>query len=162
VALTELRQALGPAASYVVATRDMVALEGPDLTVDVREFQQALEQGDSARALEVCGGPILDGFDEDWAIEARDEHTNQLGGACERAAHAPHDRNEAVRLTRAAVALDPLAETPNRRLIERLAETGDRAAALSAGRQFAERLRARLGIAPSRETRALIDDLRRA
>src|SRR5207302_8586230 len=33
VALTELRQALGPAASYVVATRDTVALEGPGLSV---------------------------------------------------------------------------------------------------------------------------------
>ncbi len=60
------------------------------------------------------------------------------------------------------MALDPLAEAPNRRLIERLAASGDRAAALAAGRQFAERLRTQLGIPPSRETRALIDDLRRA
>jgi hypothetical protein len=78
------------------------------------------------------------------------------------AAAAAKDPGEAVRLTRAQVALDPLAEAPNRRLIERLAATGDRAAAVSTGRQFAERLRAQLGIAPSRETRALIDDLRRA
>src|SRR5919205_883493 len=40
-ALTELRQALGPAARYVVATRDTVALDGPDLRVDVRAFQLA-------------------------------------------------------------------------------------------------------------------------
>ena len=162
VALTELRQALGPAAGYVVATRDTVALEGPDLRVDAREFQRALDEGDAARALEVCGAPILDGFEEEWAIEARDEHAHRLAGALESAAAAALDPAEAVRLTRAEVALDPLAEAPNRRLIERLAATGDRAAALSAGRQFAERLRAQLGIAPSRETRALIDDLRRA
>jgi DNA-binding SARP family transcriptional activator len=36
VALTELRQALGPTAGHVVATRDTVALEGPDLVVDTR------------------------------------------------------------------------------------------------------------------------------
>ncbi|HEX3831750.1 MAG TPA: AAA family ATPase [Solirubrobacteraceae bacterium] len=68
---------------------------------------------------------------------------------------------EAVRLTRAEVALDPLAEAPNRRVIERLAATGDRAAALFAARQFCERLRTQLGIAPARETRALIEELRR-
>ena len=161
VALTELRQALGLAAPYVAATRDTVALDGSDLTVDVREFHQALDDGDAFRALEACGGPILDGFDEEWAIEARDEHMHRLTGAFEAAAAAADDRAEAVRLTRAEVALDPLAEAPNRRLIERLAANGDRAAALSASRQFVERLRGQLGIAPSRQTRALIDDLRR-
>jgi AAA ATPase domain len=69
---------------------------------------------------------------------------------------------EAVRLTREQVALDPLAEEPNRRLIERLAAAGDRAAAISAGKRFAERLRAQLAIAPSRETRELIESLQRA
>ena len=161
VALTELRQALGPAAGHVVATRDTVSLEGPDLRVDVREFQQALADGDAARALEACDASILDDFGEEWAIEARDEHAQQLAGALERAAAAASDLAEAVRLTRAEVSLDPLAEAPNRRLIERLAATGDRAAALSAGRQFGERLRTQLGIAPSRETRALIEELRR-
>ena len=161
VALTELRQALGPAAGHVVATRDTVALEGPDLRVDVREFQQAIADGDAARALEACDAPILNDFEEEWAIEARDEHAQQLASALERAAAATSDPAEAVRLTRAEVALDPLAEAPNRRLIERLAATGDRAAALSVGRQFSERLRTQLGIAPSRETRALIEELRR-
>ena len=161
VALTELRQALGPAAGYVVATRDTVALEGAELRVDARAFQRALDDGDVARALEACGAPILDGFDEEWAIEAREEYAHRLAGALESAAAAALDPAEAVRLTRAEIALDPLAEAPNRQLIERLAATGDRGAALSAGRQFAERLRAQLGIAPSRETRDLIDELRR-
>lgn len=58
VALTELRRALGPAAAYVVATRDTVALDGADLRVDTREFHEALEEGDAARALEACSAPI--------------------------------------------------------------------------------------------------------
>ena len=161
VALTELRQALGPASGYVVATRETVALEDPDLRVDTREFQRELDDGDATRALEACGATILDGFDEEWAISAREEHAQRLAGALQSAAASALDPAESLRLTRAEAALDPLAERPNRRLIERLATTGDRAAALSAGRQFAERLRAQLGIAPSRDTRALIDDLRR-
>jgi DNA-binding SARP family transcriptional activator len=162
VALTELRHALGPAAGYVIATRDTVALEGQGLSVDTRAFEEALGQGDPARALEACSAPILDGFDGDWALEARESHAYRLAEALERVAASTTDPVEAVRLTRAQVALDPLAEAPNRRLIERLAASGDRAAALTAGRQFAERLRTRLGIPPSRETRALLDDLRRA
>jgi DNA-binding SARP family transcriptional activator len=161
VALTELRQALGPAAGYVVATRDAVALNGPDLRVDARAFQQAIDAGDPVRALDACGAPILDDLDEDWALEARDEHAHRLGEALEQAAALADDPAEAVRLTRAQVALDPLAEAPNRRLIERLAAGGDRSAAVSAGRQFTERLRTQLRIAPSPQTRALLDELRR-
>src|SRR6478609_5377032 len=40
-ALSELRRALGPAAAHVVATRDTVALDGADLSVDARAFEQA-------------------------------------------------------------------------------------------------------------------------
>jgi DNA-binding SARP family transcriptional activator/RecA/RadA recombinase len=161
VALTELRHALGAAAVYVVATRETVALDGPELRVDTRVFQEALAQSDPQRALEACSGAILEGFDEEWAHEARDAHAHTLGEALEQAARAAAEPGEMLRLTRAQVALDPLAEAPNRRLIERLAAVGDRAAALSAGRQFGERLRSQLAIAPSRETRALLDELRR-
>jgi DNA-binding SARP family transcriptional activator/tetratricopeptide (TPR) repeat protein len=160
VALTELRQALGPAAGHLVATRDSVALDGPDLSVDTRAFQQALRDGDAMRALEACSAPILDGFEQEWALEARDDHAHRLGEALEQLAAATDDPAEAIRLTRAQVALDPLADATNRRLIDRLAAGGDRASALSAGRQYAERLRAQLGIPPSRETRALLDSLR--
>src|SRR5207302_11126712 len=62
VALTELRQALGPRAGYLVATRHTVALDGPDISIDVRAFQMALDDGNPARALEACSRPILDGF----------------------------------------------------------------------------------------------------
>lgn len=162
VALTELRHALGPAAGHLMATREAVELGGADLVVDVRAFAEALDEGDPVGALQACSGPILEEFDEDWASEAREEHSQRLGQALEQAAATAEDPLEAIRLTRRQVALDPLAEAPNRRLIERLAASGDRGAALTAGRQFAGRLRTQLGIPPSRETRALIDDLRLA
>src|SRR4051812_35270246 len=67
-ALTELRRALGPAADALVATRDAVALEAD---VDARAFAAA---PDAATALAACRAPILDGFDEEWALEARQAH----------------------------------------------------------------------------------------
>lgn len=161
VALTELRHGLGEAAGYVVAGRETVALEGEGLRVDVREFERAMAGGDPAAALAACGAPILDGFDEEWALDARRAHMERLAEVFEQVAAAADDDEGAIRLTRAQVALDPLAEAPNRRLIERLAAAGDRAAALAAGRQFSERLRTQLGIAPSPGTRALLDELRR-
>jgi len=160
-ALSELRRALGPAAGHVVSTRDTVALDGDDLAVDARSFEQALRRGDPAGALKACHAPILDGFDEDWAHEARRAHAERLAEALELLARASTDPAEAVRLTREQVALDPLAEEANRRLVERLAQAGDRAAALAAGKRFTERLRTTLAIAPSRETRALLEALRR-
>jgi DNA-binding SARP family transcriptional activator/tetratricopeptide (TPR) repeat protein len=162
VALTELRQALGPAADHLVTTRDTVALDGPNLSVDARSFRLALDEGDPVRALQACSAPILDEFDDDWALEARDEHAHLLAESLERVAAGADDPTEAVRLTRAQVALDPIAEAANRRLIKRLAAGGDRTAALAAGRQFTERLRAQLGIAASPETRALLTQLRRS
>ena len=156
-ALTELRRALGPAADQLVAGRETVALEG---AVDTRAFAAALDAGDAAAALAASRAPILDGFDDDWAHDARQAHAQRLAEALERLAATARPA-EGIRLTREQVALDPLAEDANRRLIERLAAAGDRAAALGAGERFAERLRSSLGIPPSRETRALLDELRR-
>ena len=156
-ALSELRRALGPAADGIIATRDAVAL---DADVDTRRFDAALRRGDPRAAVHACPTLILDGFDDDWAHAARRAHGDGLAEALEQLAAATGDPTEAVRLTREQVALDPLAEEPNRRLIERLASSGDRAAALVAGERFAERLRTTLAIAPSRETRAVLDALR--
>ena len=116
-ALTELRRALGPAADQLVAGRETVALEG---AVDTRAFAAALEAGDAGAALAASRGPILDGFDDDWAHDARQAHAQRLADALEQLASTA-DPAEAIRLTREQVALDPLAEQPNRRLIERLA-----------------------------------------
>ena len=157
-ALSELRRALGPAADQLLADRDTVALEA---AVDTRAFAAALEAGDAAAALTASRGPILDGFDDDWAHDARRAHSERLADVLELLA-AKAEPGDAIRLTREQVALDPLAEEPNRRLIERLAAAGDRAAALAAGDRFADRLRGSLGIPPSHATRALLDELRRA
>ena len=74
------------------------------------------------RALAACRAPILDGFDDDWAHEARQAHAAAARrGARAARGRAPPTPPRRSRLTREQVALDPLAEEPNRRLIERLA-----------------------------------------
>ena len=163
-ALTELRTALRGGAGLVVASRETVGLTGDELWVDVREFERRLAAGELEAAVELGSGRLLAGLDDDWALAARDAHEARLAGAHERLARRAEQAGShaaAAAHTRAALALDPLAEETARRLMRRLAAAGDRAAAVAAYDGLAERLRATLGIAPSPATRALAEEIRR-
>ncbi|HSD77606.1 MAG TPA: AAA family ATPase, partial [Solirubrobacteraceae bacterium] len=109
-------------------------------------------------------GELLDGFDGDWALRARDEHAAELAGVlgtlAARAADAG-DLPAAVAWARRRLDVEPLAEAAHRELIRLLALGGDRPAALAAARAMSERLRSELGIPPSAATRALVEDVRR-
>jgi DNA-binding SARP family transcriptional activator len=153
-ALTALRDALGPAASHLVATRDTVALD--DVWVDVRELDQLLTRGELERATQLAVGDLLPKLDDDWVDELREHYRARLAQA-----HAQLARGGALEHARAWALLDPLSEDAARTLIEQLAAAGDRAAALVAYNDFDERLRTRLGVVPSAATRALADSLRR-
>jgi hypothetical protein len=61
-ALTELRQALGPHAASLVATRDTVALE--DVWVDIRD--------------ELPTATLLTDLDDDWVLELRSAHEHRV------------------------------------------------------------------------------------
>ena len=63
-------------------------------------------------------------------------------------------------MTRRKVALDPLAEGPQRELIRRLAVAGDRSGALAAYKRLQDRLRSELGIVPSARTRELVETVK--
>jgi class 3 adenylate cyclase/tetratricopeptide (TPR) repeat protein len=164
-ALSALRKAFGAEADRcLVADRDTVALAGPDVVAtDLADFEALLAAGKVDEALALSRGPLLDGLDDDWVHELRDEHRERAASALAGlAAGAETDGDLAVAtaLTRRMVALDPLAEEPQRELIRRLAAAGDRPAALTAYRRLQDRLRSELGIAPSRQTRDLVASLR--
>jgi DNA-binding SARP family transcriptional activator len=153
-AIYELRRALGPDA--IDATRDAVAL-GPAVVVDLTAARAAAAGGDLAAA--VGGGPLLDGLDADWAIAARQAHAAEV--AQHLAALAAADPAGALRWARRRIELEPLSEQAHRELMHLLAARDDRPAALAAYEALAARLRRELGLAPSAETRALAEQLRR-
>src|SRR5436190_1888937 len=70
------------------------------------------------------------------------------------------DPADAVRWAKRWTTLDPLSEEAGRALIGKLAEVGDRPAALTAFDRLAGRLRTELGLAPSAETRRLVEQVR--
>src|SRR5919199_2633047 len=79
-ALSSLRKALGDDAdSYLIAGRETVALAGDDLVwTDIGEFERLLAAGRADEALELVRGDLLEGLDDDWVYERRDEQRDRL------------------------------------------------------------------------------------
>src|SRR3954462_8699926 len=71
-----LRRALGPDGERALsAGRDRIALQ---CTTDVAEFDAPLAAGRLEEAVALCRGPLLADLDDDWVLEARDEHAERL------------------------------------------------------------------------------------
>ncbi len=161
--LHALRAALGSGgARYLLASRDEVGLSD-DVWVDLHAFDELVERGELAEALALRAGELLAGFEEDWAWQARDRHREAVGGALERLAalaDAAGDHVAGLRWTREQVELDPLSEERNRSLIERLWRAGDRSAAAAVYERLRDRMRSELRVAPSAQTRELVERLR--
>jgi DNA-binding SARP family transcriptional activator len=162
-ALWSLRRRLGEDANgALIATRDRVGLSD-EVWVDVAEAERLRADGRLDEALALTDGELLAGFEDEWAHEARDEHRARTAGLLEAlAAQAERDGDSrrAIELSRRAAALEPLSEEVHRALMRRLADAGDRPAALTAYSELRTRLLKTLRIGPSEETRELAESLR--
>ena len=164
-AVWSLRRALGPAAGALAADADRVGLEGGGAVwVDALAFEELSAAGRLEEAVALCGGgDLLQGLDDDWAVEARAAHRERLGAVLERLARkaeAGGDPEAALAWTRRQAALDRFDEAAHRRLMRRLAAAGERAAAVGVYDRLAERLRRELRVAPAAATRAVLDEVR--
>jgi len=157
-ALWELRRSLG-GDDALAAGRDRIALR---CETDLAAFDAHVAAGRLEAAVALHRGPLLADLDDDWVLEARDEHAERLGAALARLAAAAATPAEAVGWARRRLALDPLDEDAARELMGRLAEAGDRPGALAAYERLSDRLRSVLGLAPSAQTRALAASVRQA
>jgi DNA-binding SARP family transcriptional activator len=158
-ALWTLRRQLG---ERLVVDGERVGLSDAEgLWIDAREFE-FLAADSPAQALELCRGELLEGIQDDWALSARERHRERVIELLEEQARLCEQRGDAraaIDLTRRAVERDPFDEEAHRRLIARLAATGDRAGAVRTYRTLAQRLRRELGVAPSTITRELVERL---
>ena len=160
-ALWALRSALGASASQLEATRERVGLAA-EVRTDLGEFERLLAAGNRIGAVDLCRGRLLNDLDDEWVLAAREEHERELSAVLAElaaGADADEDRVAAIRWARRRLALDPLSEAAARELMRMLAAGGDRAGALTAYDQLRGRLRTKLGIGPSEETRALAHGL---
>src|SRR3954467_370374 len=105
-ALWELRRALRDD-DAVAAGRDRIALR---CETDLAAFDAFVAAGRLEEAVALHRGPLLADLDDDWVLEARDEHAERLGAALARLAAAADRPADAVGWARRRLALDPLDE----------------------------------------------------
>jgi serine/threonine-protein kinase len=168
-ALYVLRGVLGD--EVLVTCGDaVIGVEHRRVWSDVTALDRAVKEGDPAEVLTLYGGELLPGFHISAAPEFErwlDGERARLAAHAAAAAWALVDRDEgrgdlsaAVEWGRRLLAISPGDERALRKIVELLTELGDRAAAIEAYRQFAQRLETDYEMGPAPETQALIAAIR--
>jgi DNA-binding SARP family transcriptional activator/TolB-like protein len=167
-ALHQLRRRLGDGAVESRGKEELAPAGA--VVVDVARFEERLDAGHLAEALELYRGPFLEGFHlsgapgfERWLDATR----SRLRSAALQAALERSDRKEeegdvaeAGRWLKWARDVAPTDERVIRRLLRHLDRQGDRARAVRVYRDLAKRLQDELGLEPSPETRSLVEEIR--
>ncbi len=168
-ALHHLRRSLGEG---VLLTRgeSEVGLNRTLFACDVVEFAEALEEGDPDTALELYEGDLLPGFFlseapefERWVERERERLRNRAAQAAWDRAHRLlecGEVNDAERSARLALDLLPTDESEVRRFSLVLAEKGDRGGAYRLLTSFRQEMEEELGLSPSDETLAALEEIR--
>ena len=148
---------------------DPVRLDPELVESDIQEFERALRRGALSEGVALYRGPFLDGFYlsdagfEEWAEAER----QRLAGAYSEALHrlareagAERHHTEAIAWWTRLEALDPLSERSALGLARALAAAGDSATALRRARVYAERVQDELGVSPTPEHAAFMQQVR--
>lgn len=174
--LYELRHLLGDqddsATPFLLVTRNAVQVNPAyAYELDVIRFHQYLAQHQWQAAIELYQGDLLPGLTssselfEEWLLIQR-EHLHLLAvDAFDQLiiqARAEENYAQVQAYARRQLELDPWRETTHRYLIEALAASGEKHAAITHYENFRQALAAELGIPPAAETTALTAALRQA
>lgn len=173
-AIFRLRQLLGDGENgdipYLTITRQSVQFNpNSDYSLDVDLFLRAIESHDLDAAAAAYTGELLPGFTcnslefEDWLrLEREQLHRLALEAMFEAAQDhlAARRFDKALMVARRQLALEPWREPAHRQSMQAYALGGDRTAALAQFEACREILEVELGIAPSQETIALMDEIK--
>lgn len=123
-----------------VLQSDNASLQLSEIEVDLFDFQG----GDLA----AYAGPFLPGTDADWAAAVRSDLEQAFVQRLIAAAHAALDEDptQAASLAQRAIQVDPYLERPRRLRWQALERMGERAVAAAERTQYAEFIRAEVGI----------------
>lgn len=140
------------------------------LEVDAWAFDRALDAGELERAVEVYGGPFLEGFGgdagrelESWAESRNERIWAGLKAACHELVTGALEAGEpdrAVRFAREYVEVNPLDEKARRMLIRAHLAAGDRVQAYRAYEAYRTLLREELDDEPAGALRERMEALR--
>jgi DNA-binding SARP family transcriptional activator/Tfp pilus assembly protein PilF len=168
-AVYELRKSLGEGA--VLATGEVLRLNPDVIQSDVWGFEDSIDAEDLEAAAGLYGGAFLDGFHIDNGPEFErwlDSERQRLAERYAKALEALAERAEmtgdglgAVEWWRRLVAYDPFNTRVALRLMQAMAESGDRPNALQYAQEHERLLRDELDMEPDAELVALVERLRR-
>lgn len=167
-ALHFLRRSLGPE-PLVTNKGDALSLNWKNFWCDALAFEEALEAGRPAEALELYRGDLLKGFHvvdapefEPWLDAERARLADRYSKALEAVAEereAAADHEGAARLWRQLAARDLYNSRVALRLMRQLAAAGDPGGAVRYARQHQALLRKELEVAPDAEVLSLVKHL---
>ena len=171
-ALTDLRCALGGAATLLQSPTPRslrVDVTNPAFQGDFALFdalpRNIADAGDAL--LDACAdayrGDLLRGFDDEWIVGERARYESLFASVLSTLAERAESRgdDEAAReVLRRWIALDPLHEEPQRKMLALLARIGDFGSAILLYRALRDRLRNETGTEPSAQTTALFQRIR--
>ncbi len=151
-----IRKELGE--SVLETTGEQISLDPDALPSDLAAFERALGSGKALRAVELYGGPFLDGFHlpgaddfERWTEGERERlaaaHGENLRALAE-AAESARSYDEAAAWWARLASHDPYDSGVALRLVQALATTGDRGGALRHAEEHAGFLERELGAPP--------------
>lgn len=164
--LRSLRSALPAEASAPWLVADNRSIQwNPQAAVqlDLADYEQLVSSPATMdQAVELYRGDLAEGIDESW-LDAprsrfREMQTATLLTLIERCRGDSDSR--ALLFAQQLIVHDPFREDAVRAVIELRAKLGDRAGAVQAYQQFAQRLEAELGVSPMAETKWTYDSVR--
>ncbi|HET6341344.1 MAG TPA: BTAD domain-containing putative transcriptional regulator [Gemmatimonadota bacterium] len=163
-----IRKELGE--SVLESAGEQITLDPGLLPNDLADFERALAEGDPRRAVDLYGGPFLDGFHlpgadefERWADGERDRLAAMYGESLEALAEEAEraaDWDAASRWWGRLAAHDPYDSGIALRLMQARAAMGDRGGALRHAEEHAELLERELGAPPDPRVAELAERLR--
>jgi len=162
-----------PPGAVILADRASVRLNPAGVSVDVAEFEAALQAAEAAgsdgdrapplaRAVALYRGELLAGFYEDWILEERERLAERYGLALRRwieRLEQAGDVGTALEVAHHALRADPLREETHRTVMRLHAARGQPAVALRQYHELERLLRDELDAAPAEPTRALARQL---
>ncbi len=165
--LYSIRQALGEGA--IVSMGDGLQLDNESLWVDTEAFERALSKGDLEAAVDLYGGPFLEGFHldsrdfEQFLDSERDRLAERYRKALISLAEGAADEGrprEAAGWWRKATAHDPHSSRLAVSLMQSLAAAGEPAAALQHAKVHAQLLESQLESRPDAAVEAIAAEIR--
>jgi DNA-binding SARP family transcriptional activator len=167
-ALHAIQRALGVEGLFLGTSA--LQLNPAVVSSDVAEFEAAIAEGQSERAVALYAGPFLDGFHVDglleferWVDAERARHAHAYAEALEGlagAAAARRDYRGAAGWWRRLVATEPLSSRYTMALMQALGTLGDRPGALQVAAVHESLVRQELGTPPDPAVLALAEQLR--